>query len=78
MRSPAGSTFDYDRTGQIENVKLRVRDLTGRRVTPRDNLERMKFYSTRPPRAPLRSTLANEFHVYGSYFETFNFYFRGG
>ena len=32
-------------------------------VTALDALERMEFLSTRPPRAPLRNTLSNVFHV---------------
>ena len=35
-----------------------------RRVTPQDSLERMEILSTLPHRAPLRSTLADVFHVY--------------
>ena len=36
-------------------------------VTARDALERMKFFSSPPRRAPIRSTRAVEFHVYSFY-----------
>ena len=53
-----------------------MRDRTGRRVTPLDNLERSEFYSTNPRRAPLWSTLAVVFHVYDFYVEVFDSIFH--
>ena len=68
---------------KMENVKWKIavhfrgaKMKYNRSVTALDDLERMEFLSTIPHRAPIRSTPADEFHVYNFYSETFNFRFR--